>query len=152
MRNRHNSSPQPELEVSLSDNFILQILPPLFNLFRSQVSTALLQYVGFCDYLSDYFSSVARRSSIRSIFDHSFSLNSSLVKKGKSDYLGLLISVSQTLNVDFEKYKSIELQLRYKNPDKYGFFTTQKFSVDTIKNLVDNDCYRIFIINVHIII
>ena len=72
------------------------------------------------------------------------------MNKGKCDYLGSLISVSQILNVDFKKYTSIELQLRYKNPDKYGFFTTQKFSVDTIKNLVDNDYYRIFISNVDI--
>lgn len=35
-------------------------------------------YVGFCDYLSGYFSKATRRSSIRSIFDRSFSLNSSL--------------------------------------------------------------------------
>jgi hypothetical protein len=35
-------------------------------------------YVGFCDYLSGYFSKATSRPFIRSIFDHSFSLNSSL--------------------------------------------------------------------------
>jgi len=45
-------APQPELEVPLSDNFILQIFPQTFNFFRSQVSTGKFLIVAECRLIS----------------------------------------------------------------------------------------------------